>query len=43
MAYACAYGVLGDFHLDAAQEAFLIAYKDLSKLEQPQAFPGWFR
>ena len=32
---ACAFGVLSDFHLaeDAAQEAFLVAYKDLSKLD----------
>lgn len=45
MAYACAYAVLGDFHLaeDAAQEAFITAWQQLSQLRQPDAFPGWFR
>ena len=45
MAYGCAYAVLGDFHLaeDAAQEAFLTAYRELPKLRQPKAFPGWLR
>ncbi|MCK4850226.1 MAG: sigma-70 family RNA polymerase sigma factor [Phycisphaerae bacterium] len=45
MAYGCAYALLGDFHLaeDAAQEAFLTAYRQLPKLRQPGAFPGWFR
>lgn len=45
MAYGCAYAVLGDFHLaeDAAQEAFLEAYRGLSSLSQPKAFPGWLR
>jgi RNA polymerase sigma factor (sigma-70 family) len=45
MAYACAYAVLGDFHLaqDAAQEAFVSAWQKLSQLRQPEAFPGWFR
>ena len=45
MAYGCAYCVLGDFHLaqDAAQEAFLAAYRELPNLRQPKAFPGWFR
>jgi len=45
MAYACAYAVLGDFHLaeDAAQEAFISAWQKLSQLRQPEAFPGWFR
>ena len=45
MAYACAYAVLGDFHLaeDAAQEAFISAWQELSQLRQPEAFPGWFR
>ncbi len=45
MAYGCAYAVLGDFHLaeDAAQEAFLTAYRQLPQLRQPGAFPGWFR
>ncbi len=45
MAYACAYAVLGDFHLaeDAAQEAFISAWQKLCQLRQPEAFPGWFR
>ena len=45
MAYGCAYALLGDFHLaeDAAQEAFLAAYRQLGQLRQPGAFPGWFR
>lgn len=45
MAYACAYAVLGDFHLaeDAAQEAFITAWQQLSQLRQPEAFAGWFR
>lgn len=35
----------GDFHLaeDAAQEAFLSAFRELSKLREIEAFPGWFR
>jgi RNA polymerase sigma factor (sigma-70 family) len=45
MAYGCSYSILGDFVLaqDAAQEAFIEAYRDLPKLRQPAAFPGWFR
>jgi len=45
MVYGCAYAILGDFHLaqDAAQEAFLTAYRELPKLRQPKAFPGWLR
>lgn len=45
MAYGCAYAVLGDFHLaeDAAQEAYIEAFRTLSDLRDPQAFPGWFR
>jgi RNA polymerase sigma factor (sigma-70 family) len=45
MAYACAYAVLGDFHLaeNAAQEAFISAWQRLAQLRQPEAFPGWFR
>ena len=45
MAYGCAYAILGDFHLaqDAAQEAFLVAYRQLPNLRNPKAFPGWFR
>ncbi len=45
MAFAGAYAVLGDPHAaqDAAQEAFLEAYRNLAKLREPAAFPGWFR
>ena len=45
MAYGYAYSILGDFHLaeDAAQEAFLEAHRQLPKLREPSAFPGWFR
>ncbi|MDA1192178.1 MAG: sigma-70 family RNA polymerase sigma factor [Candidatus Poribacteria bacterium] len=39
------YSVLGDFQLaeDAAQEAFVQAYRDLHRLREPAAFPGWLR
>jgi RNA polymerase sigma factor (sigma-70 family) len=45
MAVGYAFSLVGDFHLaeDAAQEAFIHAYLDLSKLREPAAFPGWFR
>jgi len=45
MAVGYAHALLGDFHLaeDAAQEAFIQAYLDLSRLKEPAAFPGWFR
>ena len=45
MAVGYGYSMLGDRYLaeDAAQEAFLIAYRDLSALRNPAAFPGWFR
>lgn len=45
MAVGYAYSVLGDFHLaeDAAQEAFIQCYKSLPQLEEPHAFPAWFR
>lgn len=45
MAFAYAYGVLGDFYLaeDAAQEAFITAWQRLGQLRQPEAFPGWLR
>src|SRR5215475_7985308 len=44
-AFACAYAMLGDFHLaeDAAQEAFLSAWRNLDQLRKPEAFPGWFK
>ncbi|MCK4624425.1 MAG: sigma-70 family RNA polymerase sigma factor [Phycisphaerae bacterium] len=45
MAYGCAYAILGDFHLaeDAAQEAFLAAYRELPNLREARALPGWLR
>ncbi len=45
MAFGAAMGRLGDIHLaqDAAQEAFLEAFKGLDKLQDPAAFAGWFR
>lgn len=45
MAVGYGYSILRDFHLaeDAAQEAFFEAYRNLSKLREPAAFPGWFR
>jgi len=45
MAFACAYARLGNPALaeDAAQEAFVTVYGELTKLRQPAAFPGWFR
>lgn len=45
MAFACAYGVLGDFYLaeEAAQEAFITAWQRLDQLRAPEAFPGWLR
>src|SRR5919202_2784590 len=45
MAFACAYAALCDFHLaeDAAQGAFVNAWRKLSQLRAPEAFPGWLR
>lgn len=45
LAFGCAYTMLGDFHLaeDAAQEAFIAAWRNLDQLRQPAAFPGWFK
>ena len=45
LAFACAYAVLGDFHLaeDAAQEAFITAWRNLDQLRKPESFPGWFK
>ncbi|MCA1642325.1 MAG: sigma-70 family RNA polymerase sigma factor [Acidobacteria bacterium] len=46
MAFACACGALcGDFHLaeDAAQNAFVTAWRKLPQLREPEAFPGWLR
>jgi RNA polymerase sigma factor (sigma-70 family) len=40
-----AFQMLGDPHLaeDAAQEAFLIAYRQLDQLRDPKAFPAWLK
>jgi RNA polymerase sigma factor (sigma-70 family) len=45
MAVGYSYSILGDYDYaqDAAQEAFLQAYTNLSKLQDPAAFPGWFK
>ncbi len=45
MAFACAYAFLHDFYLaeDIAQEAFITAWQKLDQLEDPRAFPGWFK
>jgi RNA polymerase sigma factor (sigma-70 family) len=45
IAVAYATWVLGDYHHgeDAAQEAFVDAYRNLSTLREPAAFSGWFR
>jgi RNA polymerase sigma factor (sigma-70 family) len=40
-----AFQTLGDPHLaeDAAQEAFLVAYRQLDQLRDPKAFPAWLK
>ncbi|MBP6965378.1 MAG: sigma-70 family RNA polymerase sigma factor [Armatimonadetes bacterium] len=45
MACGYAYSILGDFDLaeDAAQDAFIQAYRELGSLREPNAFAGWFR
>src|SRR5688500_4236628 len=45
MVFGSAYAALGDFHLaeDAAQQAFVTAYRGLDRLEQPERFAGWLR
>src|SRR5712692_4755183 len=45
MAVGYGYSILRDFELaeDAAQEAFFEAYRNLDKLRDLLAFPGWFR
>lgn len=45
MAYGYAYTVLNDFDLaqDAAQEAFIEAYRCLPTLREPLAFPAWLK
>jgi RNA polymerase sigma factor (sigma-70 family) len=45
MAVGYAHSILGDFDLaqDAAQEAFIQAFRDLPTLREAKAFPAWFR
>jgi RNA polymerase sigma factor (sigma-70 family) len=45
MAHGYAYALLGDFALaeDAAQEAFLQAFRSLGRLRDARAFPGWLK
>src|SRR5262249_14629007 len=45
IAVAYAASILRDYHLaeDAAQEAFVEAYRELASLREPAAFAGWFR
>ena len=45
MATAYAYSLLSDAHLaeDAAQDAFVQAYRRLLDLREPKAFPAWLR
>jgi len=45
IAVAYATAILRDYHLaeDAAQEAFVEAYRELSALREPAAFAAWFR
>lgn len=45
LAVAYATSILGDYHLaeDAAQEAFVDAYRALPSLREPAAFGSWFR
>ncbi len=44
-AYTWAYSILNDTHQaqDAIQEAFVVAYQELPKLRNPNAFASWFR
>jgi len=44
-AYGVAIGVLSDFDLarDVVQEAFLCAFRELRKLQDPARFAGWLR
>ncbi|WP_413289033.1 sigma-70 family RNA polymerase sigma factor [Bdellovibrio sp. HCB337] len=45
LAFAYAFSMLKDFHRaqDAAQEAFIVAYYQVSQLQDPEAFPGWLK
>jgi DNA-directed RNA polymerase specialized sigma24 family protein len=41
MTFAIGYARLGS--PEVAEEAFVEAYRHLSNIEKPAAFPGWFR
>lgn len=45
MAVGYAYSIIGDFHYaqDAAQEAFILAYLNIRKLKESNAFGSWLR
>jgi len=45
MAVGYSYSMLGDRQMaeDAAQEAFINAFYEITSLHDPAAFPGWFR
>jgi RNA polymerase sigma factor (sigma-70 family) len=45
MALGYAYSSLGDFQVaeDIVQQAFVVAYRNLSRLEKPERFGGWLR
>lgn len=45
MAYGYALSLMGDPERarDAAQEAFLVAWREIGSVRDPLAFPGWFR
>ncbi len=45
MAFGYAYANLRDFHLaeDAAQQAFVVAWNNLQRIEHPERFGGWLR
>jgi RNA polymerase sigma-70 factor, ECF subfamily len=44
-AYGTAVGILSDFELarDVVQDSFLLAWRDLAKLEDPERFGAWLR
>ena len=45
VAFGGAFSWLGDAEeaRDAAQDAFIEAWEELANLQEPAAFPGWFR
>jgi RNA polymerase sigma factor (sigma-70 family) len=45
MAVGYAYAILGDHNMaeDVAQESFIQVYLNLASLQEPSAFPGWFK